>query len=45
VHLYPQVEGERPQITHLEGGLHFLKCFHILVLGAYDDQVVDVDAH
>jgi hypothetical protein len=22
VHLDPQVEGEKPQITHLEGGLH-----------------------
>jgi hypothetical protein len=44
VHLDPQVEGEKPQVTHLEGGLHlFLKRCHLRILGAGDHQVVDVD--
>jgi hypothetical protein len=46
VHLDPQVEGERPQVTHLEGVLHlFLERRHLRILGAGDHQVVDVDAH
>jgi hypothetical protein len=46
VHLDPKVEGERPQITHLEGGLHlFLERRHLRILGAGDHQVVDVDTH
>jgi hypothetical protein len=46
MHLDSQVEGERAEITHLEGGLHFLlESLHVVVLGSSDDQVVDVDAH
>jgi hypothetical protein len=46
VHLDPQVEGERPQVTHLEGDLHlFLERCHLRILGAGDHQVVDVDTH
>jgi hypothetical protein len=46
MHLDPQVEGERSQVTHLEGGLHlFLERCHLRILGAGDHQVVDVDAH
>jgi hypothetical protein len=46
VHLDPQIEGERPQVTHLEGGLHlFLERRHPRILGAGDHQVIDVDAH
>jgi hypothetical protein len=46
MHLDPQVEGERPQITHLEGDLHlFLERCHLRILGAGDHQVVDVDTH
>jgi hypothetical protein len=38
VHLDPQVEGERPQVTHLDGGLHlFLERCHL--------RIVDVDNH
>jgi hypothetical protein len=44
VHLDLQVEGEKPQVTHLEGGLHlFLERCHLHVLSAGDHQVVDVD--
>jgi hypothetical protein len=36
VHLDPQV-GEKPQVTHLEGGLHlFHEPYHIRILGASD---------
>jgi hypothetical protein len=46
VHLDSQVEGERPQVPHLKGGLHlFLKRCHLRILGADDHQVVDVDTH
>jgi hypothetical protein len=46
VHLDPQVEGEKHQVTHLEGCLHlFLECCHICILVAGDHQVVDVDTH
>jgi hypothetical protein len=46
VHLDPQVEGEKPHVTHLEGGLHlFLEHCHIRILGAGDHQVIDVDTH
>jgi hypothetical protein len=46
VHLDPQVEGEKPQVTHLEGGLHlFLERCHLRTLGVDDHQVVDVDTH
>jgi hypothetical protein len=46
MHLDPQIEGERPQFTHLEGGFHlFLERRHLRILGADDHQVVDVDAH
>jgi hypothetical protein len=44
VHLDPQVEGEKPQVTHLGGGLHlFLERCYLRILGAGDHQVVDVD--
>jgi hypothetical protein len=46
VHLDPQVEGEKPQVTHLEGGLHlFLERCHLRILGVGDHQVIDVDTH
>jgi hypothetical protein len=46
VHLDAQVEGERPQFTHLEGDLHlFFERRHFCILGASDHQVVDIDAH
>jgi hypothetical protein len=46
VHLDPQVVGEKPQVTHLEGGIHlFLERCHLRILGAGDHQVVDVDTH
>jgi hypothetical protein len=46
VHLDTQVEGEKPQVTHLEGGLHlFLEHCHLCIHGADDHQVVDVDTH
>jgi hypothetical protein len=46
VHLDPYVEGEKPQVTHLEGGIHlFLEHCHLRILGAGDHQVVDVDTH
>jgi hypothetical protein len=46
VHLDPQVEGEKLQVTHLEGSLHlFLERWHLRILGAGDHQVVDVDTH
>jgi hypothetical protein len=46
VHLDPQVEGEKPQVTHLEGDLHcFLERCHLRILGADDHQVIDVDTH
>jgi hypothetical protein len=46
VHLDPQVEGEKPQITHLEGGLHlFLERCHLRILGTGDHQVIDVDTY
>jgi hypothetical protein len=46
VHLDPQVEGEKPQVTHLEAGLHlFLERCHLRILGVGDHQVVDVDTH
>jgi hypothetical protein len=46
VYLDPQVEGEKSQVTHLEGGLHlFLERCHLRILGAGDHQVVDVDTH
>jgi hypothetical protein len=36
-HLDPQVEGEKPQVTHLEGGLHlFLERCHLRIFGAGD---------
>jgi hypothetical protein len=45
VHLDPQV-GEKPQVTHLEGGLHlFFECCHLRILGVSDHQVVDIDTH
>jgi hypothetical protein len=45
VHLNPQV-GEKPQVTHLEGGIHlFLECCHLHILGAGDHQVIDVNTH
>jgi hypothetical protein len=45
VHLDLQV-GEKPQVTHLEGGLHlFLERCHLRILGAGDHQVIDVDTH
>src|SRR5699024_7056006 len=37
---------EMPQVTHLEGGLHFfLERCHLCILGAGDHQVVNVDTH
>jgi hypothetical protein len=46
VHLDAQVEGEKPHVTHLEGGLHlFLERCHLRILGAGDHQVIDVDGH
>jgi hypothetical protein len=46
VHLDPQIEGERPQVTHLEGGLHlFLERCHLRILSAGDHQVIDVDTY
>jgi hypothetical protein len=40
VHLDPQVEGEKSQVTHLD--LHlFLERYYLLILGAGDHQVVD----
>jgi hypothetical protein len=46
VHLDPQVEGEKPQVTHLEGGFHlFLERCHLRILGDSDHQVEDVDTH
>jgi hypothetical protein len=46
VHLDPQVEGEKPQVTHLEGGLHlFPERCHLRIPGAGDHQVIDVDTH
>jgi hypothetical protein len=46
VHLDPQVEGEKLQVTHLEGSVHlFLERWHLRILGAGDHQVVDVDTH
>jgi hypothetical protein len=46
VYLDPQVEGEKPQVTHPEGGLHlFLEHCHLRILGAGDHHVVDVDTH
>jgi hypothetical protein len=46
VHLNPQVEGEKPQVTHLEGGLHlFLEHCHIRIFDIGDHQVIDVDTH
>jgi hypothetical protein len=46
VHLGPQVEGEGPQVAHLEGGLHLLlERLHLIILGTGDHQVVDIDAH
>jgi hypothetical protein len=46
VHLDPQVEEEKPQVTHLEGGLYlFLEQCHLRILGAGDHQVVDIDTH
>jgi hypothetical protein len=46
VNLDPQVEREKPQVTHLEGGLHlFLERCHLCILGAGDHQVVDIDTH
>jgi hypothetical protein len=46
VHLDPQVEGEKSQTTHLEGGLHlFLERCHLRIIGAGDHQVIDVDTH
>jgi hypothetical protein len=46
VHLDPQVEGEKPQVTHLEGGLHlFLEHCHLCIHGAGDHQVIDVDTY
>jgi hypothetical protein len=45
VHLDPQV-GEKPYVTHLEGGLHlFLERCHLRILGAGDHQVIDVGTH
>jgi hypothetical protein len=46
VKLDPQVEGEKPRVTHLEGNLHlFLERCHLRILGAGDHQVIDVDTH
>jgi hypothetical protein len=46
VHLDPQVEGEKPQVTHLEDDLHlFFERYHHRILSADDHQVVDVDTH
>jgi hypothetical protein len=46
VHLDPQVEGEKLQVTHLKGGLHlFLQLCHLRILGVGDHQVIDVDIH
>jgi hypothetical protein len=46
VYLDPQIEGGKPQVTHLEGDLHlFLECRHLCILGAGDHQIIDVDAH
>jgi hypothetical protein len=46
MHLDPQVEGEKSQFTHLEGGLHlFFECWYLYILSAGDHQVVDVDTH
>jgi hypothetical protein len=45
VHLDPQIEGKRPQVIHLEDGLHlFLERRHPRILSADDHQVVDVNA-
>jgi hypothetical protein len=46
VYLDPQLEGQKPQVTDLEGDHHlFLECYHICILGAGDHQVIDVDTH
>jgi hypothetical protein len=46
VHLDPQVEREKPHITHPRGSLHlFLECCHLRILGAGDHQVIDTDTH
>jgi hypothetical protein len=46
VHLDPQVEGEKPLVAHLKGGLHlFLEHCHLRIFGAGDHQVIDVDTH
>jgi hypothetical protein len=46
VHLDPQVEEEKPHVTHLEGGLQlFLERCHLRILGVGDHQVIDVDTH
>jgi hypothetical protein len=45
VHLDPQVEGERSQVTHLEGGVHLPLTRHLRNLGTGDHQVVDIDNH
>jgi hypothetical protein len=46
VHLDPQVEGEKPHVTHLEGSLYlFLERCHLRILGADDHQVVDIGTH
>jgi hypothetical protein len=46
MHLDPQVDGEKPQVTHWEGGLHlFLEHCHLCIIGVGDDQVVNVDTH
>jgi hypothetical protein len=46
VHLDPQIEGEKPRVTHLEGSLHlFLERSHLRILGVGDHQVIDVDTH
>jgi hypothetical protein len=46
VHLDPHVEREKPQVTHLEGGIHLLleRC-HLRIHGAGDHHVIDVDTH
>jgi hypothetical protein len=46
VHLDPQVEGEKPQVTHLVGVLYlFLERCHLCILDVGDHQVIDVDTH
>jgi hypothetical protein len=46
VHLDPQVEEKKHQVTHLKGDLHlFLEHCHLRILGDSDYQVIDVDTH